>query len=208
MALGENSGGSLLSCDNSVFLGQNTDALFDGLTNAAAIGYNAKVGSSNSIVLGSNCFVGIGKSSPAYSLHLGTDNSSVPLIYIASSSIPAAPGVVNDGIFSVTNGLPKFTSGTSSHTGTLVTATTNLTSGTATLNGTTGITVATGAISTSSTVLVTRNSGNVFPSFVNVGTIIVGSIINVTSFTIYSTNAADTTATVDWMIINADNTIS
>ena len=202
VGLGYNSA-SFFSYTNCLFLGYDTDALSSGLTNAAAIGYNAKVGSSNSIVLGSNCFVGIGKSSPAYSLHLGTDNSSIPLIYITSSSVPAAPGVVNDGIFSVTSGLPKFTSGTSSHTGTLVTATTNLTSGTATLDGTTGITVATGAITTSSTVLVTRNSGAALPSLLNVGTTIVGSIINGTSFTVYSTNGLDTTATVNWMIINA-----
>ena len=202
MALGYASG-TIFSYNNCLFLGGNTDALSDSLTNAVAIGYNAKVGSSNSIVLGSNCFVGIGKSSPAYSLHLGTDNSSVPLIYIASSSVPAAPGVANDGIFSVTSGLPKFTSGTSSHTGTLVTATTNLTSGSAILNGTTGITIATGAITTSSIILVTRNSGAAAPSFSNVGTTIVGSIINGTSFTVYSTNALDTAATVNWMIINA-----
>jgi len=202
VALGDVSGSLFNTYNNCLFLGKNTDALSNGLTNAAAIGYNAKVGSSNSIVLGSNCFVGIGKSFPAYSLHLGTDNSSVPLIYIASSSIPVAPGITNDGIFSVTSGAPKFTSGTAKYTGTLVTATTNSTVGTATLNGTTGVIIATGSVSASSRVIVTRNSGAAAASFVNVGTPIVGSIINNTSFRIFSTDAADA-ATVDWMIINS-----
>jgi len=202
VALGDVSGDLFNTYNNCLFLGKNTDALFNGLTNAAAIGYNARVGSSNSIVLGSNCFVGIGKSSPAYSLHLGTDNSSVPLIYIASSSVPVAPGLANDGIFSVTSGAPKFTSGTARYTGTLVTATTNSTVGKATLNGTTGVIIATNSIFTSSRVIVTRNSGTAAASFVNVGTPIVGSIINNTSFRIFSTDAADA-ATVDWMIINS-----
>ena len=52
----------------NTFIGDSADANTSGLTNATAIGYNAKVGQSNSIVLGNgSANVGIGNSSPAAS---------------------------------------------------------------------------------------------------------------------------------------------
>jgi hypothetical protein len=49
----------------NTFIGDSADATTSGLTNAAAIGYNAKVSRSNSIVLGDgNANIGIGTASP------------------------------------------------------------------------------------------------------------------------------------------------
>ena len=50
-------------------VGYNADVLADGLTNATAIGADAKVGCSNCLVLGNNVKVGIGTSSPLYPLN-------------------------------------------------------------------------------------------------------------------------------------------
>jgi len=51
---------------HNTFIGDSADANTAGLTNATAIGYNAKVGQSNSIVLGNgSANVGIGNSTPA-----------------------------------------------------------------------------------------------------------------------------------------------
>ena len=65
--------------NNNTTLGAKTDVLLDGLTNATAIGYNAKVGASNSMVLGGTgtdaVKVGIGVTSPIVTLHVkGTAN--------------------------------------------------------------------------------------------------------------------------------------
>ena len=100
--------------------------------NATAIGYLAKVTVSDSIVLGNGCFVGIGSNSPAYSLQLGTDNSSTPLLYMAGTAIPVAPGTATDGIYSVnsSNGQPTFTGGNPQYQGTIATA---ITTGAATV---------------------------------------------------------------------------
>jgi hypothetical protein len=51
-----------------LFLGRNADCTTNGLTNAIAIGTNAKVSASNSMVLGFGVNVGIGTSTPAYTL--------------------------------------------------------------------------------------------------------------------------------------------
>ena len=53
---------------NSTFLGADATATLDGLTNATAIGYNAQVGESNALVLGNGAMVGIGTSTPQYTL--------------------------------------------------------------------------------------------------------------------------------------------
>lgn len=203
-SLGVNTGDSHSTYNNCLFLGASADTSANSLTNAIAIGYNTHVGTSNSLVLGTGCFVGIGKNSPAYALHLSTDNSSVPLIYIASSTTPAVPGTANDGIYSVNSAKPKFTSGTAIYSGTIVTANStggDSTSGNATLNGITGVTVNTTAITTSSIILLGHSTGAGAPTLGNIGSLVIGSIINNTSFVIYSTNILDT-STASWQIIN------
>ena len=116
VAVGANAGGTNITGGGCTFLGENADASATGLVNACAIGYNSKVGVSNAVVLGSGCYVGIGKNSPGYALHLGTDNGTSPLFYMVNaSSIPSAPAT-NDGIFCVVNGRPYFkSSGTSGY---------------------------------------------------------------------------------------------
>jgi hypothetical protein len=69
-ALGYNAGSARLNYTQCVFLGSGADASVNSLTNAVAIGYNASVGASNSMVLGNGCNVGIGTSSPANILHI------------------------------------------------------------------------------------------------------------------------------------------
>lgn len=87
--LGNKSGYSNTNGHNNVFLGygagyQNTTGQRNtylgygasgnpSLENAAAIGSEAKVTASNSIVLGNKANVGIGVSAPAFQLHLSTD---------------------------------------------------------------------------------------------------------------------------------------
>ena len=204
-AVGINAASNFSFYSQCTFVGTNADASVSGLVNATAIGYNTKVGSSNSIVLGAACFVGIGKATPRYSLHLGTDNSSIPLIYIENSAAPTPPMAAVDGIFSVGTGKPTFTSGTAQYTGTLVTAKTTggaSTAGTGTLNGVTGVTISTTAVTTSSIVLITRNNGSLgAPLPASVGHLSVASIVNNTSFRVFSTVAADTFS-FRWVIIN------
>ena len=61
--------GSKYNGNWNTFLGDSSDATVTGLSNATAIGYNAKVSSSNSLVLGnSSTNIGINKSSPTYRL--------------------------------------------------------------------------------------------------------------------------------------------
>jgi hypothetical protein len=51
-------------------LGAGAGASVNGLTNATAIGFNASVAKSNSVILGSGAYVGIGTSSPNAPLHV------------------------------------------------------------------------------------------------------------------------------------------
>ena len=203
VAVGNQAGQTNTSGSNNTFIGSGANCSSATLTNACAIGYNATVGTNSAIVLGNGCYVGIGKNSPAYSLHLGTDNSSTPLLYMASTSVPSAPGTANDGIYSVATGKPTFTSGTGKYSGTIVTATSGsaATAGQATLAGITGVTISTTAIATTSIVLVTHSTGMGAPTLADAGTLVVGSIFAGTSFVIYSSNMLDTT-TVNWHIIN------
>jgi hypothetical protein len=204
-AIGAQSG-AVYNYNNCTLIGANTNTASTGLTNAIAIGYNTVVGSSNSMVLGTGCFVGIGKNSPSYSLHLGTDNSSVPLIYVASSAVPSAPGTANDGIYSVNTGKPTFTSGIPKYNGTLTTGNitgTAPTVGVAILNGTTGVVVNTTAVSTATSyILLSRAGGAGVPVLTNIGFLASGSIVANTSFTIYSSNVLDVGTFAYWMIVN------
>ena len=68
-AFGSSSGFSNVAGSNNTFLGYKADAASSGLTNATAIGANATVSTSNSLILGSGANVGIGTSSPTSILH-------------------------------------------------------------------------------------------------------------------------------------------
>src|SRR5574343_207987 len=70
VGLGVNAGYNNRSGSNNTFIGTLADANDTALTNATAIGYNAKVNISNAMVLGSNVNVGIGTSSPTEPLHV------------------------------------------------------------------------------------------------------------------------------------------
>ena len=73
-AVGYNAGNHLnvSTGSNSTFVGAFATAIVDGLNNATAIGYNAQVGESNALVLGSSGanapWVGIGTTTPQYIL--------------------------------------------------------------------------------------------------------------------------------------------
>ena len=200
---------NLLSGFRWIHTTNNTDTygslVLTSFVNASSSGTNLINFSSSGIVLGSGTFVGIGKNLPAYLLHLGTDNSSIPLIYMASTSIPSTPGAANDGIFSVSSGKPIFTSGTTKYQGTIVTAITTgsaATAGIGNLNGTTGVTITTTAVTTTSIINITRNNGTSgAPLASSLGNLSIGSITANTSFIVYSTNSLDTFG-FNWQIIN------
>src|SRR2546427_7749017 len=65
--IGSLSGGGVTAGSSNTFLGANTSGT-SNLTNATAIGANAFVGFSNSIVLGNNANIGIGTSTPGSKL--------------------------------------------------------------------------------------------------------------------------------------------
>jgi hypothetical protein len=138
--------------------------------------------------------------SEGINIYVPINLTSIPLLYMASSSIPSAPA--SGGIYSVTTDKPFYTSVNSNITGTIVTAKNLLTSGIGTLNGTTGATINTAAITTTSIVNITRNVGtSSAPSITDLGHLSVASIINGTSFTVYSTNTLDI-GNFNWQIIN------
>lgn len=59
-------GAGFATYDHCTFLGYNTSSSVANLTNASAIGSNAVVSASNSMVLGSGVNIGMGESSPTY----------------------------------------------------------------------------------------------------------------------------------------------
>lgn len=78
-ALGRFAGSTNVTGNQNVYVGYNSDASANNLVNASAIGSNALVGASNSMVLGSingvngataDMKVGIGTTSPLYRLHV------------------------------------------------------------------------------------------------------------------------------------------
>ncbi len=74
--------------------------------------------------------------------------------------------------------------------------------GSNTLNGTTGVTINSSVVTTSSIINVTRNIGSDgLPPVNTIGNLVVGSIVNNTSFTVYSTVNNDI-GNINWSIIN------
>ena len=67
--LGNSSGGNNTSGSNNVFIGSGAQGT-SALTNAGAIGANATVSASNSLVLGNGANIGIGVSAPTDKLHV------------------------------------------------------------------------------------------------------------------------------------------
>jgi hypothetical protein len=94
VAIGIGSGKGYASYTNCTFLGAFADSSINGLTNAAAIGYNASVSISNALILGSGCNVGIGTSSPSqaglvvskYVQNVGTEASCIRATSAQSST--------------------------------------------------------------------------------------------------------------------------
>jgi len=71
-SLGWNSGDFNTSGTLNTYLGYNADATVNNLTNATAIGANAVVSQSNSLILGNAANVGIGTSTPTTLLHINS----------------------------------------------------------------------------------------------------------------------------------------
>lgn len=88
---GMNAATQLENYNNCSFFGYQSDATVDGLSNSGAIGANSTVSVNNALVLGSGCYVGIGTSSPAYTLDLGNINSQCGIQLAESTSQPATP---------------------------------------------------------------------------------------------------------------------
>ena len=72
LLLGMNAGNSIVTGQNNIFLGSNSNVTNSAITNSVAIGSNAKVAVNNAIILGdtanTNIRVGIGTAAPAYRL--------------------------------------------------------------------------------------------------------------------------------------------
>ncbi len=91
--------GTTVTGNHNTLIGDSANVSSASLNNATAIGYNATVGASNSLVLGNGANVGIGVSSPAYPLQI---NASVQnLLYLDGSS---TAGTWLDMSNSTTNG--------------------------------------------------------------------------------------------------------
>ena len=121
VAIGNAAGSGFVGYTSCTFIGPNADASASGLTNATAIGSGAVVNTSNSMVLGSGAKVGIGLSSPLYTLHLSSSAQALKVGggYIANyttTALTAYTALVTDYIIKTTS--------TSAITITLPTATT------------------------------------------------------------------------------------
>ncbi len=88
--LGDDAGGTNTTGSNNTLLGSGADVTLPGLTNASAIGFNAKVGASNAMVLGgigaSTLNVGIGIVAPQANLHVVSPNNLTHAL-VSSSNI-------------------------------------------------------------------------------------------------------------------------
>lgn len=103
-ALGYNAGANAMHTQgtNNLFLGYMADISVDNLTNAIAIGANATVGASNSMVLGNGVNVAIGLSVPDAKLHVkGSDTSAATYALKIDNSTPNALFYIkNNGLIS------------------------------------------------------------------------------------------------------------
>ncbi len=107
-ALGRFAGQSQVSYTNCSFFGNGADASINGLSNAAAIGYNASVSVSNAMVLGNAAYIGIGNSSPAYTLDLGNIANQCGIKFSVSTSTPTTPSGTNSIVLFNNAGVPSY----------------------------------------------------------------------------------------------------
>lgn len=127
-AVGYMSGASYSTYTNCTIIGCNADTNSSGLTNAIAIGYNTKVSVSNAAVIGTNCYVGIANSSPAYSLDIGNISSQCAIQFANSTSTPTTPssgfGIVyvssNDLFFANSTNTYNLTTGIAPYSATYI----------------------------------------------------------------------------------------
>ena len=85
-ALGYLAGQTNTTGSRNVFIGDSADANSANLTNATAIGCGAKVSTSNSLILGKNANVGIGKSNPAHGLDVKNSISTDSTIRLTNGA--------------------------------------------------------------------------------------------------------------------------
>ncbi|MDF1672521.1 MAG: hypothetical protein P1U41_03395 [Vicingaceae bacterium] len=110
-ALGYQAGNTITTGSSNTFLGYDADAASNNLTNATAIGANAIVGQSNSLILGNNANVGIGTSSPVSSLNIiysGTNTEAGLINYTQSNATLNGTGFYSAAN---TNGTGEITAG-------------------------------------------------------------------------------------------------
>jgi len=109
--VGDNAGASNTTGSNNTFIGAFSDGAA-GITNATAIGANAKATQSNSVVLGNNASVGIGTSAPQAKLHVGgghpvagrfdgdvTINGNLAVSGASNISITGNAATVTNGVY-------------------------------------------------------------------------------------------------------------
>lgn len=98
-ALGSSSGATYATYNGCTFLGAGADTSANSLSNATAVGYLAIAGASNTLVLGHNSKVGIGISSPVYTLDLANVATTTPqscaVRFAATTNEPTTPTDIN-----------------------------------------------------------------------------------------------------------------
>lgn len=91
VSIGSNSGFSQSVYNSCTFLGYSADATANSLTNAGAIGANAKINVSNALNIGNNCLIGFNQTNPLYSLHISNAQNQAAIYMENSSGIPPIP---------------------------------------------------------------------------------------------------------------------
>lgn len=102
-AIGQASGSIQSTYTSCTFLGYNADASNNSLTNATAIGAGSSVSTSNSLVLGNSCNVGINQSSPSYTFHISNVSSLCSIKLDNTSSTPSAPSAAQGGVIYISS---------------------------------------------------------------------------------------------------------
>lgn len=105
IAMGYYAGNGNSTGSQNTYLGGFADATVDGLTNATAVGYNAKVGVSNALVLGANANIGIGTSSPTEKLHVNqVTDANKQTIYVNSAQTSTSSDYQNRAVVGLAKG--------------------------------------------------------------------------------------------------------
>ncbi|MBL4587095.1 MAG: tail fiber domain-containing protein [Flavobacteriales bacterium] len=147
--LGRNAGLSNTTGTGNTYIGRDADGT-SGLINATAIGTNASVTQSNSVVLGNNANVGIGTSAPSYLLDVKGDVGIQGRIYDTSGDAGTS-GQVLSTTGTGTNWVDAGSGGATGPTGPTGVAGTNGSNGTNGATGATGAVGLTGAAGTNGT---------------------------------------------------------